>query len=348
MKIGQKIKELREKANLTQEELAKHLNTTRQSIIKIEKDTQEVSLNMLAKISQVFGTTVDYLISEQINKPLDFMQSGGIVLREYNYIDTEKLDRLLQSTGQYEVKKVTTTQQKISERGGSLGGGVDLSIMGKGAKTSGDLSTSKNVANSVVSELSKTTINKATELLGWISKNPSVLISDIDGIEDIGKGAMAQIDIDLDQNKFEKALVGIEELMSVLSAWSPNAISSQDQKMMKMIFTMLTNQRYSHLISETKQGVKMVGLYRKDMIVDGIESVLGENTVLLKIQKVLNDTSSEFSLLPKILSKSLTKDQLYKFIDSLSGLNQFGLEFSEEDLHMKAPVIIYEPILSFK
>lgn len=348
MSVGKKIKSLRESLGITQEQLAKKLDTTRQAIIKIEKGTQEISIKMLTEASKVLNTTTDYLLSAEIDKPLDFMQSGNITLREYNYIDEDKLDRLLQSAGQYEIGNVKTVQQKATDKGGSLGGGFDITLMGKGVKSEAEGSISKNVLNSVSSELSRTKINKATDLITWINQNPNSMITSIESIEKISKGAMIQLDLDLEQNKFEKALSGIQELMAFVNGFSPQAIEEKDSKMMSMMFNLLTNQQHVHFISEIGNNIKLIGLYRKNMIFDDIENYTGENTVLFKVQKIISSSDGKYELLPKILSKSLDDTQLDNFVKGFSGLNQFGLEVSKDDMYIEGPLIIYEPILSFR
>lgn len=348
MNVGEKIKSLRESLGITQEQLAKKLGTTRQAIIKIEKGTQEISVKMLTEASKILNTTTDYLLSAEIDKPLDFMKSGNVTLREYNYIDEDKLDRLLQSTGQYEIGNVKTLQQKATDKGALIDGGLDFSIMGKGAKSGIEGSTNKNVLNSVSSELSRTKINKATELITWINQNPNSMSTSIESIEKISKGAMIQLDIDLEQNKFEKALSGIQELMALVKGFSPQAIGEEDSKMMNMMFNLLTNQQHVHFFSEIENNIKLIGLYRKNMIFDDIENYIGENTVLFKVQKIISSSDGKYELLPKILSKSLDEAQLDNFVKGFSGLNQFGLEVSKDDMYIEGPLIIYEPILSFR
>jgi putative transcriptional regulator len=44
---------------LTQEELARHLGVTRQTIFAIEKEQYDPSLELAAKISQLFGAKIE-------------------------------------------------------------------------------------------------------------------------------------------------------------------------------------------------------------------------------------------------------------------------------------------------
>ena len=347
MNIGKKVKKLRESIGLTQQELAKKLGVTRQKIIKIENKNEEISASMLAKISNVLGTTTDFLISSEIKKPIDFMQFGAI-LREYNYIDTEKLNRLLQSIGQYEVESVTTMHQKNSQGEGNLGTAIDLSVLEKGIKGNVEGGITKGITNSVTSKLTKTTVNKATDFMSWLQKNPNVLSSSLEDISKVKRGSILQLDVELSQNNFERALMGMEEIFGIVSRFSPDSVNQETLDMIKKMASFFTDQRYYHLISEDISGKKLIGLFRKDMINYDIESILGENTVVLKIQRVLVNENEKFYLLPSIIRASLKEGQLENLVDGMSGLNQFGLEFKIDDLEVSGPLVVYEPILSFK
>jgi putative transcriptional regulator len=53
------LKELRQKQNLTQEELAQILNITRQTIIAIERNKYDPTLRLALKIAQFFETDIE-------------------------------------------------------------------------------------------------------------------------------------------------------------------------------------------------------------------------------------------------------------------------------------------------
>ena len=57
-----RIKELRLKANLSQEQLAKHFKCTRQQIYYLEKDQRRVSPDMMHKLALFFGVSADFLM----------------------------------------------------------------------------------------------------------------------------------------------------------------------------------------------------------------------------------------------------------------------------------------------
>ncbi len=54
-----RLRELREEKGLTQEELAKALGVTRQTIIAIEKGRYDPSLRLAFKIARFFGKAIE-------------------------------------------------------------------------------------------------------------------------------------------------------------------------------------------------------------------------------------------------------------------------------------------------
>ena len=60
--LNERVKILRMARNLSQVELAKKLNVSKQSVSNWENDNIQPSVEMLVKISKVFGVTTDYLL----------------------------------------------------------------------------------------------------------------------------------------------------------------------------------------------------------------------------------------------------------------------------------------------
>ena len=61
MNIGNKIKELRRKSGLTQDQLAQHLGISPQSVSKWETNTTMPDITLLPLLSKEFGITIDEL-----------------------------------------------------------------------------------------------------------------------------------------------------------------------------------------------------------------------------------------------------------------------------------------------
>ncbi|MGO4936506.1 helix-turn-helix transcriptional regulator [Fundicoccus sp. Sow4_H7] len=63
-----KIKELRKQKKLTQEELAKQLSVTRQTIIAVENNKYNPTLELAMKMARFLETTVEDLFELEENK----------------------------------------------------------------------------------------------------------------------------------------------------------------------------------------------------------------------------------------------------------------------------------------
>lgn len=59
------IKKLRKEAGLRQEDMAKDLGVTRQTIIAIENNKYDPSLSLAFKLAKLLNTTVDELFREE-------------------------------------------------------------------------------------------------------------------------------------------------------------------------------------------------------------------------------------------------------------------------------------------
>ena len=62
MSFGSNLKKIRQDNNLTQEELAKKIKTSRSNIANYENDKNMPSIDILVKLASVFHSSVDYLI----------------------------------------------------------------------------------------------------------------------------------------------------------------------------------------------------------------------------------------------------------------------------------------------
>ena len=75
--IGKKLKMLRTKFNLTQEDLAKSLNVKRETIHKYENDIiKNIKYETVVKLAKIFNTSPEYLLG------LDDNESEAIVISQ--------------------------------------------------------------------------------------------------------------------------------------------------------------------------------------------------------------------------------------------------------------------------
>ena len=107
MNKGERIKLLRESKGLTQEELAKRLNTTKQTIFKYEKGViTNIPSDRIESMAKIFETTPEYILCwDQVQKKNDALSDIVIRMRtdpaffeavkRLNDMDPDKLSGLL-------------------------------------------------------------------------------------------------------------------------------------------------------------------------------------------------------------------------------------------------------------
>lgn len=64
MSFGTILKKLRQDNNLTQDELAKKIDTSRSNIANYENDKNMPSVDILEKLAKLFSCTTDYLLGK--------------------------------------------------------------------------------------------------------------------------------------------------------------------------------------------------------------------------------------------------------------------------------------------
>lgn len=98
MSFGAKLKELRIKNRMTQEELGKFLNVTKVSISGYENDTRSPDKESLVKLAELFNVSTDYLLGRATSQ---FMISEEII----------KLDEPLRNTSHLTYNHVKVTEE---------------------------------------------------------------------------------------------------------------------------------------------------------------------------------------------------------------------------------------------
>ena len=68
---NQRIRQLRQARSMSQVDLAKRLNVTKQSVSNWENDNIQPSIEMLVKLSAVFSVSTDYLLGLDSSEHLD-------------------------------------------------------------------------------------------------------------------------------------------------------------------------------------------------------------------------------------------------------------------------------------
>lgn len=91
-KLGERVKSMREKLKMTQEEVAQKTNISRSNIGKIENNQIVPNCNAILSLSKLFGVTTDWLITgvnpstTAVNQSVFFNDIGNISNAESDII----------------------------------------------------------------------------------------------------------------------------------------------------------------------------------------------------------------------------------------------------------------------
>lgn len=88
--IGEKIREFREKRNISQDELAQKLDTTRQTISRYEKGQRQANQDILFKLSDIFNVSIDDFFPPKKNTTDELERA----LKMANNLDAEHIEFL--------------------------------------------------------------------------------------------------------------------------------------------------------------------------------------------------------------------------------------------------------------
>lgn len=89
MSFGNNLKKFRQDCNLTQEELAKKIDTSRSNIANYENNKNMPSIDVLSKLSKVLDCSIDYLLGKSDERnpketdPLGLAKIG-FNMKDYN------------------------------------------------------------------------------------------------------------------------------------------------------------------------------------------------------------------------------------------------------------------------
>lgn len=92
-----KLKELRQKAKLSQKEMAKILNLTQSGYSAYETERVEPSLNTIIKFADYFHTTIDYVLDHEVPYLLDlskFSQSQREIIDKIQNLSETNCNRV--------------------------------------------------------------------------------------------------------------------------------------------------------------------------------------------------------------------------------------------------------------
>ena len=100
--LGEKLKKIRLKEGMTQEDLAKKLNISTSTVSMYETGAREPDLNTLTAIAKFFNVSTDYLLGLSENQYFDFKSSENVDITQYTTelaAHLEKIIDLLKKNG---------------------------------------------------------------------------------------------------------------------------------------------------------------------------------------------------------------------------------------------------------
>ena len=95
LKADGKLKELRKRRNLIQEQLADEIGTSQQTVSRVEKDKLSMSIETLIRLSAYFNVTTDYLLGISDIEPLEEEEDGKAQELAQLYMALRERDREL-------------------------------------------------------------------------------------------------------------------------------------------------------------------------------------------------------------------------------------------------------------
>ncbi|MBO5439541.1 MAG: helix-turn-helix transcriptional regulator [Treponema sp.] len=111
--IGDRIKELRNQNNISQQRLADLLNLTQQAIGKWEKGISEPNIEAIIKMSKIFNVTVSYLILGEEEADCNITKKEKRILKAYR--NKPELQNAVDILLQIENKEENNSSIKIIE-----------------------------------------------------------------------------------------------------------------------------------------------------------------------------------------------------------------------------------------
>lgn len=81
--LNERIRKLRLERNLSQVDLAKKLNVTKQSVSNWENDNIQPSIEMLVKLAEAFSVSTDYLLGLEDRR---YLEITGLTDEEVSHI----------------------------------------------------------------------------------------------------------------------------------------------------------------------------------------------------------------------------------------------------------------------
>ncbi len=109
MKIGERIRNLRQSSNLTQEELAERANLTKGFISQIERDLTSISLDSLAQILEALDENISDFFREASEEKIIYREKDRVAIEKEKI---EKFELLVPGSTNRRLEPILLTLRK--------------------------------------------------------------------------------------------------------------------------------------------------------------------------------------------------------------------------------------------
>lgn len=173
--IGNQIKTFRKSAGFTQDELAKRLNTTKQTISRYEKGDRKANQDMLFELCDIFGVSIDDFFPSQ-NEAL---QSPTASLPDASDLLTQQItDKVVQLTPDNKKIVLRTSEELLESQ-----------------KANDEMYTEQNEE--------ETKINEVSENIIRLDDYRQTTYRRVTGVVSAGSGSMQDDDLDMEVSFYE-------------------------------------------------------------------------------------------------------------------------------------------------
>ncbi len=95
--IGERIREKRDKADLSQKDLAKAVGVTQSAVNQYEKGTKRPSSEVLSKIAMALSTSTDYLLGSAENDTIFMDKEVAVVFRDFKKLSHQDKQQIIKN-----------------------------------------------------------------------------------------------------------------------------------------------------------------------------------------------------------------------------------------------------------
>lgn len=92
MTLGERIQTLRKENNLTQTMLAEKVNISLPQIVRYETKQVQPPADVLMKMAQTFGTTIDFLVNGDLNEKAQNSIKDSKLLQQFKAVENMEED----------------------------------------------------------------------------------------------------------------------------------------------------------------------------------------------------------------------------------------------------------------